>query len=217
MSVPASRIVSVGRYILAALYSFEPKLTSAFPAIRELRDKIVEAYQTRTEVRAGGVVSAGGTISASVLQVSTTALDTIMKGKLMAQLAAQTNLDLFTTSGAAARATFQDGATAAAISLATSATAYVTVIAANTDGAGGAVTAENGTIKLIALVKGTSTTYGDAESFLTSQEIAEALAAATGVHAGVTAWVHLANILWDEAAGTPAVTITLNRNNHLGQ
>lgn len=217
MSTPASRVASVARYALSKLWTFEPKLTTPAVMIRDLRDKIVTAYQGRTEIRAGGVVTAGGTISASVLQVSTTALDVRMLGKLMAQLAAQTNLDLFTTSGAAARATYEDGTTAAAISLATDATAYVTVIAANTNGSGGAVETDNGAIKLIAMVKGTSSTYGDATRFLTSKEIDDALAAATGVHAGVTAWVHLANILWDENSASPQVTITLNRDNHLGQ
>lgn len=202
----------VGRSIVQSLseYAVRGWYTREFP---RLVTKIIEAVQHRNQVSAGGVVSAGGTISASVLQINTTALDSVLNGLMKAQLAAQTNLDLFTTGGAAAQAIFADGSTAAAISLGASEKAYVAILACNTNGAGAAVDTDNGVVKLLAVVAGTSSTFATMDAPPSSVEIQAALEASTGVHAGVTGWVWLASAEWDEGGGSPAVTITLNRNN----
>lgn len=202
----------VGKSILQSLGEFQVRrwFTAAFP---DLVAKIISAEQAKNEIISGGVVTAGGSITASVLQINMTALSAFLKGRLMAAVAAQTNADLFTTAGAIAQAIFTSGATAAAISLATSEKAHVTLVVCNTNGAGGKDQADNGTPKLLAIVNGSATGYGAKTTFATSTEIQAAILASTGVHAGLTGWAHVCDILWDENAGVPTSTITLNRNN----
>lgn len=161
-------------------------------------------------VISGGVVS-GGTISASALGVSTTAANTKLNGVLKATLAALVDVDLFTTAGNVARATYANGTTAAAISLGTDETARVTLIATDSNGSGGA-TGDNGAPLYLAVVAGTSTTFELATQFLTDDQIRTALLAATGVHDGATGFVRLADILWDENSASPVATVTVNRD-----
>lgn len=178
-----------------------------------LRDKIIFAHKYRNEVRSGGVLSAGLTVSTSILQIDMTALDVILNGRMKAQLAALNDIDLFATAGSIGRATYSNGADASGILLGGAETAKVAVIACNTDGAGGKEDADNGAgVKIVAVVAGTATTYAAKTAPPTSVEIQAALDAATGVHAGVTGWVWLGHIAW---AGTPSATIVLNRNNVL--
>lgn len=201
-----------GRSILIGLGEFVSRrwFTKDFPVLVQ---KIIDVFQTRNQVVLGGLPSVGASVTASVLQVSTTALDAVLNGRIKAQLAAQTNVDLFTTAGVVAQPIFTDGSTAAAISLGTSEEARVALIVCNTDGAGAAVDTDNGVVKLLAVVAGTATTYATKTAPPTSVEIQAALEASTGVHAGVTGWAWLGSIVWDENAGSPTGTVTPNRNN----
>lgn len=168
-------------------------------------------FQARSSVRLGGVVTENGTISASVLQIDMTALDCVLDGNVKLQLAAQDDKDLFTTAASVGQAIFADGATAAGIALDTDETAYVTVIACDSDGAGGA-SGDNGAVLLVAVVAGAADSYENQAAFLTDEEIRKALLLSTSVHAGTGGFVRLADILWDEASGVPEVTITVNRD-----
>lgn len=199
-----SRLASLGEYRVRGWFT---------RALVDLVEKIISATQYKNEIISGGVITAPGTISASVVQVTTTALSCFLKGRLMAAIAAQTTQDLFTTAGVFGKATYTSGADASAISLATDEVVYVTIIACNTDGAGGAVEDDNGAAKLVAIVNGTATTRGSKTGPATSAEIQAALEASTNVHDGVTGWVHVCSFVWDENTGSPTAVITMNRNN----
>jgi hypothetical protein len=203
---------AVGKSILQSLGELKVRhwFTKEFP---NLVEKMISAMQNRNQIVEGGVVTAGGTISASVLQIDMTAVKSVLKGRIMADFALLNDVDLFTTAASIAQPIFTDGATAAAISLATDETAYVTVILCNTDGAGGAAEGDGGTPLLLAVVHGTALTYGAQTGHATSTQIQAALDASVGVHAGVTGWAHVAQILWDENSASPIVTIRKNRNN----
>lgn len=166
-------------------------------------------------VLSGGVAAVGGTVSASVLQVTTTgALSAKLNGALKASLAAITDTDLFTTAGSVGQAIFEDGSSAAAISLATSETAQVTLVAVDSTGAG-AATGDNGAalyVAVVAGVGGAGKTYQTKTAPLTNAQIRAALMASTGVHAGTTGFVRLADFEWDEGGGSPAATVTVNRD-----
>lgn len=206
----------LGRSVIAGLADFVGRGWYT-KSIGDLVSKIISSMKFRNEVRTGGVVSNGATVSASVCQIDTTALDCTLNGRIKAQLAALNDADLFTTSGSIGQPIFQNGATAAAISLATDETAHMAVIACNTNGAGGATDTDNGAVIVMAVVAGTATTYASKTAPPSSVEIQAALDASTGVHAGVTGWVWLASILWDENSGSPTRTITLNRNNVISE
>lgn len=201
-----------GRSILSDLSQFVSR-NWYVKDFTKLVQKILDVMQHRNEVVSGGVASAGATVSASVLQANITAMSSVLNGRIKAASGALTDTDLFTTAGSIGRATFVDGSSAAAISLSGSQTAQVALIACNTDGSGGADDLDNGAVKFVAVVAGTATTYASKTAPPTSVEIQAALDAATGVHAGVTGWVHLATIEWDEGGGSPVATFALNRNN----
>ena len=178
--------------------------------IPNLAKDIRNILLTQSAVVSGGVVT-GGTVTASALGLSTTASDSKINGVIKAQLAALVDVDVFTTAGNVAQAVYEDGATAAAISLAASETAYVTLIATDSDGAA-AATGDNGAPLYLAVVAGSATTYMTATAYLTDAEIRSALLASTGVHDGATGFVRLADILWDENAASPIATVTVNRD-----
>lgn len=202
-----------GKAALQALTTFCDG--SDLHVVRDLADLVSSSYQGRSEIRAGGVLSAGGTISASAMQVDLTACDTTLAGKMQAQFAALNDTDLFTTAGSVGQAIYTDGATAAAIALDTDEVARVAVILCNSDGAGG-VTDDNGAPLIVAVVAGTAATFAAQTAPPTSAQIQAALEASAGVHAGVTGWVWLGHVVWDENSASPQVTVTKNRNNHLG-
>ena len=176
--------------------------------IPELVEAIRNSYWHRDEVVTGGKVSAGTTVSASVAQASWAAAELRLHGHMQA-LAAGTDADLFTTAGSVGQAIFEDGADASGISLGAGQVARVTVIACNSDGAGGAAEDDDGQPLVVAVVTGTSTTFQAETAHLSSAQVRTALATSTGEHAGVTAWVHLARAEW----GAASLTVTLNRNN----
>lgn len=209
MSLPS------GKSALQRLSSFVP--TSWYTtAIKNLMQKIIDAHAERSEIISGGLLSVGGTISSSALQIDMTAMSVMLKGYIMAAIGAQNDVDLFTTASAVGQAIFADGSSAAAILLSGTQTAYVTVIVCNSDGAGGADETDNGTPLLVAVVAGTSSTYAAQTGYLTSTQIQAALEASTGVHAGVTAWAHVGRVPWANAGGSPTGTPVPNRNNVLG-
>jgi hypothetical protein len=178
--------------------------------IEELAADIRLLLKFGSAVISGGVTS-GGTISASALGVTTTALDAKTNGQLKTQLAALSDVDLFTTAANVAQAVFEDGSDASGIGLATDEVAQVTLIAADTDGSGGN-TGEDGALLYVAVVAGTSTTYASTSAPLSDGELRAALLASTGVHDGTTGFVRLADIEWDENGGSPQATVTVNRD-----
>ena len=178
--------------------------------VRELAADLRLALKQGSAVLSGGVTT-GGTISASALGVTTTAIDAKTNGQLKTQLAALSDVDLFATAGSVGQAVFEDGSDASGISLATDETAQVSLIAADTDGAG-AATGEDGALLYVAVVAGTATTYASASAPLSDGALRSALVSASGVHDGTTGFVRLADILWDENSGSPQVTVTVNRD-----
>ena len=91
---------------------------------------------------------------------------------------------------------------------------YITFIVSNTDGAGGVDGDDADAVLLHGILSGT-------ESFLSTQDINQALAASSGNvgnydHSGVTAWCHVAEILKD-STNLAGGKITMNRNNAVSQ
>jgi hypothetical protein len=202
-------------FTLPNLYNYSPTRFWA-NGLRELANLVVTSYEARNEVVSGGIVTAG-TLAAGALKVNMTALACTLNGMIQSPIAALSDVDLLVKSGDVAQPIYAaDGATAAALELGTDETAYVTLIVANTDGAGAADAADNGDCKLIAIVAGDADTYENATAHLTSQEIEAALAASTDVHDGVTHWQHVAQVLFANPSDTPEITVVANRNNHLG-
>ena len=202
----------MGNSILSALNEFNVRgwFTKAIPA---LRDKIVSAEQQKSEVDGGGIVTVGGGLTTTALAVSTTDLGSHLLGRIMAAVTGLSNQDLLVTALAVGQPLMQDGTTGVGIvTMAGGEEARVTLIATNSDGAGASDEADNGTPLLVAVLAGTTeATAKAATAFLTSAQISDALAASTGVHDGVTAWAHVAQIVY-EGTG-PAITVTMNRNN----
>ena len=93
MSVPfgKSALQRLAEFVVAGWY---------VTAIRDLVAKVIDSYNKRSEILEGGVISAGASVTASVLQVDLTAMRTMLKGRLMADIALQNDADLFTTAGA---------------------------------------------------------------------------------------------------------------------
>ena len=209
---------------LNRLQDFEPRTFATYKwfrylltsAMNRLVDAIVLEYGRRNEVVSGGVVSEGASLAAGALFADVTAMVACLGGRLY-DIAAISDDDLLVTAGNVGQPIYSDGTSAAALSLGTDETAYVTVVVCNSDGAGGLDTDDGGTALLVAIVNGTSATYENQTAHLTSQEIEAALAAATGVHDDASlSWAHVCRILFDENTGSPQTTIVMNRNNVLG-
>lgn len=179
-------------------------------AIQELARDLREILLTASAVISGGITT-GGTITASALGVTTTALDAKVNGVLKLQLAALVDVDLFATAGNVAQAIFEDGSDASGISLATDEVAQVTLVATDSDGAGDK-TGDNGALLYLAVVAGGPATYMTATQPLTDAEIRRAMLASTGVHDGAGGFVRLADIVWDENSASPIATVTVNRD-----
>lgn len=193
--------------------------SSVNSALTDLRDVSKAAYELRSEVYTGGITSSGATLSISAPKVDMTAMQCTLLGLIQAPITALADQSLIATADSVAQPIFTDGATAAAITLASqvSKTIYATIIVANTNGAGGATTADNAAPKLILVVKGTAGTYLAQTTAPTTTEIEAALAASTGVHAGVTGWAHVGEVRWAVAANGSTISMTHrpNRNNRV--
>jgi len=166
----------------------------------------------KSEVILGGFFTKG-TITASTIPVTMTALDAKLNGDLKLQLAAIAVADdLLDPVAPMGQPIYEDGADATAVALGTDEEAHVTVIAVNSDGAG-AATGEEGAMLLVPVVAGDAATFAAATQPLTDDEIEAALAASTGVHDGTTGWVRLADIVWTDTGGAAwDVVITANRD-----
>jgi hypothetical protein len=178
--------------------------------IKNLGQDLADLFKASSRVTAGGLATVG-TVNATDFGVSVTALDATLNGTLKLQLALLADVDLFTTAAgppAIGQAVFSDGSDASGISLAGGETAQVALIAADSDGAGGA-TGEDGAMMYLAVVAGTATTYNDATSPPSDTDIESALTGSTGVHDGTAGWVRLADLDWIEAGGS---TVTPNRD-----
>ena len=183
-----------------------------------MAQEVATVYGIRSEVLTGGLLS-DGTISATALGLTTDeGAELMLGGKIMAALTDLADVDVFATAGDVGQAIYDDGSDASVIDLtaASGNTAYVTMIAVNSDGAGAADEDDGGAALYLAVVKGVAADFETQTEHLTSVEIQAALEASTGVHDETTAWVHLAQVLWDEGSSSPVATVTLNRNNHLG-
>jgi hypothetical protein len=207
----------LGRNALQKLLNFRVRgwFKTEIPRFAE---EVVSLFKARNEILSGGVIEEGASISASTLNVTSNpavAIELMLNGRLMADIAALSDTDLV---AAAKDAIYSDGADAAAISLGADETAYVTLIATNSDKLGAADEDDGGTPELVAVIAGTSTTYADADEHLSSQAIQDALDASDTVHDGVTGWAHVAQILWADVGGAAwSATIVMNRNNAVSE
>ncbi len=129
--------------------------------------------------------------------------------------------DLLATAGDVGQSIYEDGTAATALDLDTDETCYATLIVTNSKGDGGADEDDDGSPLLVLVIKGTSTDYMDETEHLSSSEIQSALEESgdEDIHAGVTAWAHVAQILITEdgAGGAAFTTVTMNRNNAVSE
>jgi hypothetical protein len=205
---------AIGKSVIQLLSTFRVRrwYTSA---LYDLVAKTIEAVQYRNEIVSGGIVTEG-TVSPTVMKANISSMASVLKGRIMAAGVAA-DLDLLVAGGQIGQPLFEDGSDATSfVTLGASEHVRATLIVTNSDGAGGAVETDAGTPKFVAVFAGTTqATAKAATAFLTSVEIQAALDASTGVHDGVTAWQHVADLLFARAAGPGATTLTptANRNN----
>ena len=205
---------ATGCSALSALTSF--KATQWFTkSFVSLVDDISARYGKRNEVVSGILVTAGTHKSATVADITTTAGTVTLNGSMF-DAAAISDKDCIDPEATGVNLTFgepifSDGSAGDALDLATDAIAYISLIIANSDGGG----STSVTPKMIAVIAGTGASP-TATAQLSTAEINSALAASTGVHAGVTSWCHVAQLVLDENSGSPTLTATDNRNNVLG-
>lgn len=180
-----------------------------------LRDAVIEAYRTRTEVigSANGL-AAGASLAADALHLDFSgwqATSMLNQGQGFGLLPDGADLDVLTAGAAVLQPIYPDGSDASGVTLGAGEAARISLIIADSDGAGGAVTDPEAGLKVLLIVDQPSTTPEDAPPG--SGTIQAALEAATGVHDGTTAWSWLGHLLWED---TPAITFVDNTNNHLG-
>jgi len=184
-------------------------------AITDLVAQVIHAVQYKNEIVSGGIVTEG-TVSPTVMKANVATMASVLKGRIMAAGVAA-DLDLLVAGGQIGQPIFEDGGDATSfVTLGASEHVRASLLVTNSDGAGGAVETDAGTPKFVAVFAGTTeATAKLATAYLTSVEIQAALDASTGVHDGITAWQHVADLLYARAAGPGAVTLTpaMNRNN----
>ena len=173
--------------------------------------RIATDYATKNEISHGMVATVGTFDNNTSLKLNVTAGEAYLNGVLCATTGLS-DQDLMIVTGNVLGAIHEDGSleSAVAYSSATSTgDSYVTVLATNSDGAGSASTADNSTIKYVALIGRTD--------HLTSTEIASLMSGSEGnaTHYDHSAakYVIVAQIKGENAAET----VTGNRNNVLGQ
>lgn len=203
----------IGRNAMQRLFAWTPRL-SWYKELRLIRTKIVEAFRDRSEVTGGGLFEQGATMAAGAWKFDFVGLSCMLKGRMMAVIAAGVDTDILIAGGSVAQPIYSDGSDASLISLGAAETAYFTLIVCNSKGDGSADEADNGNPVLLAVISGTATDYETQTEHLTSTEIQTALEAALTVHSGVTGWAHLAQcVITEDGAGGADVVITANRNN----
>jgi hypothetical protein len=206
----------IGKSAMQRLFNWTPRL-SWYKELRNIRDSIVGAHRERSEIDGGGVFEEGASISATTLNLDFSGMSCRMRGRLMAPMPAGVDTDILSKTAYVGEPIYADGVSATggdALSLGADETAYVTLIACNSDGAGGADEDDNGSSKLLAIIAGSASDFADQTEHLSSAEIQAALEASDSVHDGVTGWAHLAQIEFTDAGGAAwSATITGNRNN----
>lgn len=196
-----------GKAALQGLKSFRSNkwFTKAFTA---LAMSIANTYSARAEMLFGGLLSAG-TCSGTAIPVSLAAGEAMLEGK-MHPYAAISARDLHASN----LLIYKDGSDASGVTLTGTENNYVSVIACNSDSAGGKI-AEGTAPLIVGIVNGTDATTAAASSApLSSAEIQSALEASDTVHDGVTGWVHVGYIHGDIV--NDGETVVSNLNNHLG-
>lgn len=208
---------ATGYAALAGLTSF--RATQWFTkSIATLVDEISRVYGARNEVVHGVLFShAGGTLSATAIPLDFTA-GALTIGGTLNDLALGNDKDLFTVSAPISGAIWSngDGEDDTSFSIPSDDTAYITIIATNSDGAG----STSSTLNLVAVIAGSDNSSLDADH-LTTAEINTALAASSGEsanydHSGCS-WCHVAQLVYADTSGSSwTATITDNRNNSQG-
>lgn len=219
-------IVQGGKTPLQKLKSFRSKkwFRKDFETFAE---RVAVDYANRSEIKEGGQVSDGASLSLTELKMDTTVMYGALAGRLFT-IAALTDTDLLAASGAVGQAIWANGAseddesiTLAATSDAEATIAYVSLIVCNSNGSGGADEVDDDACGVVVAVIACDATsdegeedYTDATDFLTSQQIQDALDA-SDEHSGVTGWCHLAEVQWNCGGDglIDASTIEMNRNN----
>ena len=210
--------------ILHAIYNkaiTPPRYGSWIDGLKSVLNDVVSTYQNRSEIVLGGVVVEGAGTTASALKLNTTLVNAVLAGRICA-LAAQTNLDVFTTASAVGQAIYKNGADASGITVPDETTAYITLLLTNSNGAGSVNDGDNLSPKLLAVVNATGTSdIDDNTRHLSSAEIRAALAASADMHDGLVleagGYQVLARVTWARTANTTyTVAVTMNRNNSQG-
>jgi len=174
-----------------------------------LASDIAAKYASRNEVLFGGLLSVDST-GAQDLSFTQAAGEIMLAGKMHPFAAISVARDLHASN----LVIFSDGADASSVTLTGAVGNYISIIACNSDSAG-SVSAEGVAPVLVAVINGTDAATAAASTApLTSAEIQAALEASSGVHDGVTGWVHIAHISGDVV--NDGATLVSNLNNHLG-
>jgi len=203
-----------GRAALQRLRTFESRHWYT-KDLKTLVEAIVAAFSLRNEVIAHVAVAEGATLAAGALHLDVGSIPAVLHGRHKAASAADSDVDYLTAAGTVGVPIFEDGASAEALLLASDEGAYCTLITTNSDSAGGVNDADGDPMDSVVVVKGTAATYAAQTRHLTSLEVQTALEASTA-HNGTTGWAHIAQILFDNPAGTPGTAIVPNLNNRLG-
>lgn len=200
---------ATGYAALAALTTFTAKEWFT-KSIVKLVDEISLRYTKRTEILDGGLVTKGTTLSATVCDLNVSEMKTIIGGVLTTVSAISEKDCIAPEGGGFGQAIFSDGSNGNTLNLAASAKAFITIIVCNSDGGG----STSATPAVIAVINGTGPSPASLEHISTAG-INAALAASTGIHAGVTEWAHVGRFEVHQADLSALQTNTENRNNHL--
>ncbi len=181
--------------------------------------KVADYYQDRNEIVYGMLADVTGvTTSVSACGVNIDGGEVVLNGRHYA-MTAESDTDVFTTSGQIQQAIYSDGSDASGFSGSAAETVYISLIVCNSAGGGSVDSTDGGDAAYIAVINGTSSTYAAAEAHCTSAEISAALEASDEHDAGDTgapeakevSWVWVAE--WVLTIGTGAGSFVANRNN----
>jgi hypothetical protein len=200
---------ATGFSALAALTTFTAKkwFTKSFV---DLVEEISLRYTKRTEILDGGLVSKGTHLSATVCDLDVGEMKIIIGGVLTTVGAISEKDCIAPEGGGFGQAIFSDGSNGNTLSLTSTARAFITIIVCNSDGGG----STSATPLVIAVINGTGTSP-TATAHISTAGINAALAASTGIHAGVTEWAHVGRFEVLEGTFGALQSNTENRNNHL--
>lgn len=194
--------------VLSALKAFSPKKWYT-TSMQTLAREVVSEYAKRTEILDGGLITKGTTLSAVKADITLAEMKVMMAG-VMSTVSAISDKDCIAGEAAYGQAIFSDGTDGAALDLATSARAYITIIFCNSDGAGGTSAAP----LVIAVIAGAGASP-TATAHLSTAEINYALSQSTGIHAAVTEWCHIGRFEVLQGTFGALQNNADNRNNHL--